>query len=231
MRLFLVKDFIDLVFPRNCDLCGTTLFDQETCICSVCTGLLPVTSYHLRPFDNDLADKIKGLTEVNRVMAYLRFTKKGNSQKLLHELKYRNNHQLAVHLGRLYGSLLKENGFMGKWQCVIPVPLHPAKQKRRGYNQSEEFAKGLAEELKISVTNALSRKLFTSTQTKKSRLERMDNVENVFEFNEGIDLRDREVLLVDDVMTTGATLCACSNVLLSNDAKNVDLATIAAGGK
>lgn len=231
MRLFLIKDFLDLIFPRNCDLCGTTLFDEEVSLCSVCTGLLPVTSYHLRPFDNDLTDKIKGLTEVNRVMAYLRFTKKGNSQKLLHQLKYRNNHQLAVQLGRLYGQLLREKDYLGKWQYIVAVPLHPAKQKRRGYNQSEEFAKGLAEELKISVVNALSRKVFTETQTMKSRLERMDNVDDVFGYNDIVNLQDRSVLLVDDVMTTGATLCACSNVLLANGAKNVDLVTIAAGGK
>ncbi len=197
----------------------------------VCKGTLPVTSYHLRPYDNDLCDKVRGLTNVGAVMSFLKFTKGGNSQKILHQLKYRNKPLLAKELGLLYGTILKANGFEAHWDVIVPVPLHVLKQRRRGYNQSEQFGLGIAEVLGIRLENKLVRKKFTGTQTKKSRLERMDNVEEVFEANTTISgSSGTSILLVDDVMTTGATLCACANVLLANETNKVDLITIAAGG-
>ncbi|WP_425636713.1 ComF family protein [Algoriphagus yeomjeoni] len=230
MRLFFVKDFLDLVFPRNCLLCGRSLYDHENNLCSICKGTLPVTSYHLRPTDNDLCDKVKGLSTVGMVMAYLKFTKGGNSQKLLHQLKYRNKPQLAKELGSLYGKILNENGYSKCWDVIVPVPLHPLKQSRRGYNQSEHFGLGLSEALSLKLENGIQRRKFTETQTQKSRLERMFNMDDVFEVSNYSTLSGKSILLVDDVMTTGATLCACANVLLGNGAKNVDLVTIAAGG-
>lgn len=230
MRLFFVKDFLDLVFPRNCLLCGRSLYDHESSLCTICKGTLPVTSYHLRPIDNDLCDKVKGLSNVGMVMAYLKFTKGGNSQKLLHQLKYRNKPQLAQELGSMYGKMLKDNGFEKCWDIIVPVPLHPLKQSRRGYNQSEQFGLGLSQALSVKIDNGLVRGKFTDTQTQKSRLQRMDNMDEVFQISPYSSISNKSILLVDDVMTTGATLCACANVLLANDAKNVDLATIAAGG-
>ncbi|MCE7055344.1 ComF family protein [Algoriphagus sp. AGSA1] len=230
MRLFFVKDFLDLLFPRNCLQCGTILHDREVNLCMVCKGTLPVTSYHLRPYNNDLCDKVRGLTSVGAVMSFLKFTKGGNSQKILHKLKYRNKPQLAKELGLLYGTILKTNGFEGHWDVIVPVPLHVLKQRRRGYNQSEQFGLGIAEVLGLKLQNVLIRKKFTETQTKKSRLERMDNVGEVFEANPSITGTGTSILLVDDVITTGATLCACANVLLANGTNKVDLVTIAAGG-
>ena len=230
MRLFFVKDFLDLVFPRNCLLCGRTLYDQEQNLCLVCKGTLPVTSYHLRPIDNDLSDKVKGLSNVGKVMAYLKFTKGGNSQKLLHQLKYRNKPHLAQELGLLYGKILNDTGFGMCWDIIVPVPLHPIKQSRRGYNQSEYFGLGLSEALTVKLENSLVRAKFTETQTQKSRLQRMDNMDEVFLLSSYSTVSNKSILLIDDVMTTGATLCACANVLLANGAKNVDLVTIAAGG-
>jgi len=163
-------------------------------------------------------------------MAFLKFTKEGNSQKLLHELKYRNKYDLARELGKLCGKTLLESGFKSTWDQIVPVPLHPLKQQRRGYNQSEQFAIGLSTVLEIPVLIALERTKFTETQTKKSRLQRLDNVEEVFTISRDLFQKGKSIMLVDDVMTTGATLCACANVLLASGAKNVDLVTIAAGG-
>ncbi|WPR74899.1 ComF family protein [Algoriphagus sp. NG3] len=229
MRLFFVKDFLDLVFPRNCLQCGTMLHDYEDNLCMVCKGTLPITSYHLRPYDNDLCDKVRGLTNVGAVMSFLKFTKGGNSQKIMHQLKYRNRPQLAKELGLLYGTILKTNGFEAHWDVIVPVPLHILKQRRRGYNQSEQFGLGIAEILDLRLENRLVRKKFTETQTQKSRLERMDNVDDVFEVKGGFQEKGMSILLVDDVMTTGATLCACANVLLANGTNKVDLVTLAAG--
>lgn len=231
MRFDLLKDFLDLVFPRNCAQCGRTLFDFEPCLCTICQGSLPVANFHLRPFDNELTSKIRGLTQVNRVMAFLRFSKKGNSQKLLHQFKYKNKPEIGEEMGRLYGLLLAQTGFLQEWDVIVPVPLHPMKEKRRGFNQSEKFAIGLAKPLDIKVKNLLERKKFTETQTKKSRLQRLDNVDEVFEAVKGTNITGLRILLVDDVITTGATLCSCANVLLVNGAKHVDLVTIAAGGQ
>lgn len=230
MRLLFLNDFLDLIFPRNCPLCGRSLFDFEPCLCTICQGTLPVANFHLRPYDNELTTKIRGLTQVNRVMAFLRFAKKGKSQKLLHQLKYRNKPEIGVEMGRLFGLSLVLHGYQKEWDVIVPVPLHPMKQKRRGYNQSEKFGDGLAESLGVKQENLLERRKYTDTQTKKSRLQRLDNVEEVFDIRKSEGVSGLRILLIDDVITTGATLCACANVLLANGAKHVDLATIAAGG-
>ena len=231
MRFDFWKEFLDLIFPRNCPQCGRALFDFEPCLCTICQGSLPEANFHLRPFDNELTDKIRGLTRVNRAMAYLRFSKKGKSQKLLHQLKYRNKPEIGEEMGRLYGLILANNGFLNEWDVIVPVPLHPMKQKRSGYNQSDKFGAGLSKPLEIKVSNLLERKKFTDTQTNKSRLQRLENVDEVFELKQGENITRLRIVLVDDVITTGATLSACANVLLANAAKHVDLVTIAAGGQ
>jgi ComF family protein len=170
-----------------------------------------------------------GLTQPNLVMAFLRFSKKGDSQKILHQLKYKNRPEIGVELGRIYGNLLKESGFDKEWDQITPVPLHSLKQKRRGYNQSEQFALGISEALNIPIRLCLKRIQFTETQTRKSRMERIENVSNVFVLEENHEVENQKILLVDDVMTTGATLSTCANVLLDGKSKLVDMAVIAAG--
>ena len=230
MRLFFWKDFVDLIFPRNCPLCKQALFDFEPCLCTICQGMLPRANFHLHPFDNELTSKLQGLMPVHRVIAFLRFTKKGKSQALLHLLKYKNKPELGEELGRLYGLSLLDKGFAGFWDVLVAVPLHPLKKQRRGYNQSECFARGLSKVLGVPYRELLVRRKFTTTQTNKSRLERLENVDDVFALNEGQVTQGLRILLVDDILTTGATLCACAQTLLQGGAKHVDLATIAAGG-
>ena len=167
---------------------------------------------------------------VHRVMAFLRFTKKGKSQTLLHLLKYKNKPELGEELGRLYGLSLLEKGFATLWDVVVAVPLHPLKKQRRGYNQSECFGRGLSKVMGIPYREVLVRRKFTTTQTNKSRLERLENVDDVFALSDGQVTQGLRILLVDDILTTGATLCACAQTLLQGGAKHVDLATIAAGG-
>jgi len=122
----------------------------------------------------------------------------------------------------MYAKLLINRNFNSNWDAIVPVPLHEMKRHRRGYNQSEEFAKGLSELLHIPMELNLKRVVLTETQTKKSRLERLENVDHVFELINPARIVRKNSLLVDDVMTTGATLCSCANVLLANHAKNVD---------
>ncbi|WP_373521237.1 ComF family protein [Aquiflexum sp.] len=229
MRFPIFEDFLALVFPKTCCLCKRSLFDFENQLCKICIANLPVTNYHLRPQNNELVTKIMGLTQPNLVMSFLRFTKKGISQSLLHQLKYKNKPEIGVELGRIYGSILLANNFQENWDQITPVPLHPLKQKRRGYNQSEQFANGLSESLNVPVIPSLERVQFTETQTKKSRIERIENVAQVFGIKEKSLLKGKRILLVDDVMTTGATLVSCANMLYDHQATIVDLAVIAAG--
>lgn len=226
-RIF--EDFLALVFPQTCCLCKRSLFDFEDQLCKVCIAALPITNYHLRPQNNELVTKIMGLTKPNLVMSFLRFSKKGASQSLLHQLKYKNKPEIGVEIGRLYGNILYENGFTNNWDQITPVPLHPVKQKKRGYNQSEQFAKGLSESMGIPVVLSLIRVQYTETQTKKSRMERIENVAEVFDIDPNNEVHGKRLLLVDDVMTTGATLITCANVLLEKGSEVVDLAVIAAG--
>lgn len=229
-RLFFFKDFLDLIFPQNCVHCGRNLFDWEKSLCGICKNKLPIGSYHLRPEKNDLTQKLQGLCPVSKCISFLKFSRKGMSQNLLHQLKYRNKPEIGWVLGKAFGKILEKQSYSKDWDIIIPVPLHPLKQKRRGYNQSEEFAKGLSEALKIPAENYLTRVKWTETQTNKSRIQRIENVSDVFELLPGKSTNQRRFLLVDDVITTGATLSACSNILWQNGAKTVDLATIAAGG-
>lgn len=229
MHLPLFDDFLALVFPKTCCLCKRSLFEFEDQLCKPCISKLPVANYHLRPQNNDLVTKILGLTKPNLVMSFLRFTKKGHSQKLLHQLKYRNKPEIGIELGRIYGQLLKTAGFQDNWDQITPVPLHSTKFKRRGYNQSEQFALGLHTSLNVPVVLSINRRVFTETQTQKSRMERLQNVEGVFEVVESSLISGKRILIVDDVMTTGATLISCANLLLENGAQTVDMAVIAAG--
>lgn len=229
MRFNPLQDFLALVFPVTCVVCKCSLYAFEDYLCRKCEADLPVASYHLIPESNDLKAKIVGLAEVDRVMAYLKYSKKGVSQLLLQQLKYKNKPGLGRLLGRLYGRLLVENGYMECWDGVIPVPLHRQKLRRRGYNQSECFADGLAESLSITVLQALKRNFNTATQTRKSRFQRWENVSDVFELLDYSAVNGKRILLVDDVMTTGATLASCAHAIREAKPRSLDLAVIAAG--
>jgi ComF family protein len=229
LRFSIFEDFLALVFPKTCCLCKRSLFDFENQLCKICIANLPIADYHLRPQNNDLVVKIMGLTHPNLVMSFLRFTKKGISQSLLHQLKYKNKPEIGTELGRIYGSILHSVNLQNNWDEITPVPLHYLKQKRRGYNQSEQFANGLSESLGIPVNISLERVQFTETQTRKSRIERIENVSEVFAVKRDSKLAGKRILLVDDVMTTGATLVSCANILYDQKVKTVDLAVIAAG--
>jgi ComF family protein len=164
---------------------------------------------------------------VGNAGAFLVFRSGGITRQLLHEIKYRENRDLAVWMGKMYAQELRRSG-MPPTDCIIPVPLHRRKQKQRGYNQSEAFAEGISANLSILVnTRSLLRKTNTQTQTRKSRWDRWKNVQDVFVVENPEMVKGKNIMLVDDVVTTGATLEACIRVLLNAGAQRVDVHTIA----
>jgi ComF family protein len=221
-------DFISLFFPRYCAGCEESLTKGEELICTGCILEMPRSNYHLE-LENPFYSKIKGRIQVKFVMSFFNFVKGGRVQHILHALKYRNKPELGRLLGKVYGQELLRSGFQGKFDLIIPVPLHITKKKRRGYNQSEEFGIGLSESLDIPCSdNYLERIYKTSTQTRKTRLKRWENIKDVFALKDQAAIKGKRILLVDDVVTTGATLEAVGKVLLDAGCEELSIGCIAA---
>lgn len=223
----MINDFISLIFPRVCQACGRALHHKEECICTYCFYRLPRTRYHLFP-DNPVSRLFWGRIPVVSASSMYLFVKGGKVQQLIHRLKYRGRQDIGTVLGRNYGNELRTVPVFDPISYVVPVPLHPDKQKRRGYNQAEKFADGLGHGLGIPVLPvALSRKHASSTQTRKGRYDRWENIRDSFYVSDPAGLAGAHVLLADDVITTGATLEACARILLELPGTRVSVATIA----
>lgn len=227
----MLQDFLSLIYPRNCVACGNSLFKHEDQVCNYCYSNLPKTNFH-KQSRNPVDALFYGRTPLLLASSFYLFQKKGSIQKIMHAIKYKHNKDLAVLVGKWYAEDLKEDPIISKADYVIPVPLHSKKFKIRGYNQSEEFAKGLAEGLKTNLnTSVLTRKEFTETQTKKSKYERWENVEDVFELIVPETFKNKQVILVDDVITTGATIEACCQLLQSIEGIQISVLSIAYADK
>ena len=225
----LANDFIGLIFPRVCLACTEPLARGETHLCTGCRAELPYTDSHrLPPDQNPLGRRFWGKLPIQYALSYLRFLRHGRVQHLLHQLKYEGQREVGVALGELYGAELREAGLAADFDLIVPVPLHPRKLARRGYNQAAVFAQGLSTGLGLPWSAAaLRRTAHTASQTRKNRLQRWENVATVFEISLPEEVVGRRILLVDDVLTTGATLEACGAVLLAGGAAEVSIATIA----
>lgn len=223
----LFRDFVALIYPRNCAGCGQALSKGEEILCTICKYEIPRTNYH-KNNQNQFFLKFAGRIRIEFAIAFLHFHKKGITQQLLHNFKYRNQPEIGEKIGEWFGSDLVEAGFGNEWDMVLPVPLHQSKEKRRGYNQSNYFAKGLGSVLGIPAPfNKLQRTKASETQTNKSRGERWMNVEGIFKVLDSRNLKDKHVLLVDDVVTTGSTLESCGQAILDGGAGKLSLATLA----
>lgn len=221
------EDLINLLFPALCNGCGKLLYHGEKDICAQCLYDLPLTDFH-KFEDNPVAKQFWGRLPLHAATAMLYFKKGTKVQNLMHSLKYKNQTQVGVKLGQLMGNRLKLAETYQDIDWVIPVPLHQKKLKLRGYNQSEYIAKGLANELGVQMDiKSLFRNKATESQTKKARYHRYENMQDVFGVKEINDLADKHVLLVDDVITTGATLEACGNTLLAHGIKKLSIAALA----
>ncbi|HKJ43247.1 MAG TPA: phosphoribosyltransferase family protein [Sunxiuqinia sp.] len=192
-----------------------------------CLLHMPRTNYHDEP-ENPMEKLFYGRIRIERATALMEFKKGSPYQKILHQLKYKGMKELGELMGQQLAHEIKNSEFIQPIDLICPVPLHPKKERKRGYNQSFHFAKGLAEILDIPIdSQAVRRRVFTSTQTQKSRFDRWLNVDGIFELTEPEAFNNKHVLLVDDVVTTGATLEACAQSILSSSDSKVSVATLA----
>ncbi len=223
----MLKDFIALIFPHNCVSCGKNLYKKEQSICTYCAYYLPKTNFHLNE-DNPIAKIFWGRVPIFSAAAFYSFNKGGKVQQLIHQLKYKGQKHIGLSIGKLYGYELKDCKNFNTVDTIMPVPLHPKRKKKRGYNQSDDFAIGLAESMNLKADlKTLYRAKESETQTRKSRFSRWQNVESVFQLYNPSDIEGKHILLVDDVITTGATLEACAQTLLKVPGVKVSIATIA----
>lgn len=224
----IIFDVLRIFYPQRCCACGSTLYRGERVLCINCIMKMPKTNFH-RQKGNLVEKAFWGRVPIERATSYFYFVKGSDFQHLLHNLKYHNHPEVGVYMGEQLGHDLATQPDFSHFDAIIPVPLHPSKLRKRGYNQSEMIARGLSRALKVPIDKkTLYRKVYTETQTRKSRIERWENVSNVFEADPMKILNGKHVLLVDDVLTTGATIEGCANALRKhNPTIKISVATLA----
>ncbi len=219
--------FSTLVYPRTCCSCGSVLVTGELHVCGFCRVAMPRTDFFSH-VENPLKQRFWGRVPVETGTALFYFQKGGRVQRVIHQFKYRGNLKLGFFLGRLLGLTIRSSPHYKGLDLIIPVPLHSDKERARGFNQSEVICRGVSDVLNIPCRADLLVKVDeTATQTKKDRFRRWENVSEVFKVTDEATLSSKNILLVDDVITTGATLEACAIKLLHISGVKVWVATLA----
>ncbi|MEM9078072.1 MAG: phosphoribosyltransferase family protein [Bacteroidota bacterium] len=223
----IINDINNILLPQVCFGCNTRLSRGEHVLCTVCRHELPLTDYNFTK-ENAVDRIFYGRTPIKKAASFLFFTKNGMVKNLMHYLKYKKQERIGAFFGDWYGSLLKEENVLNDVDAVVPVPLHPKKEKKRSYNQVSLFAKHIAEHLQADFApELLIRTKNTKTQTKKDRQLRWENIQDAFESKVSKNKKYRHILLVDDVITTGATVEACSRALSRHAEVQISLASMA----
>jgi len=221
----MLSDLISLLFPRVCAISGKPLAKGEKYVSIAYATSLP--KYNLSDANENLYRKFSGLVNVKQVWAYYKFNKKSGVQNLLHHIKYKNQPEVGELTSYWFGEAILR--LKPEIDLVVPIPLHPAKKRKRGYNQADYIAKGIAEKLQVKwMADAMIRKVNTETQTKKGRKERFSNTRDIYQVNNIHAITGKKILLVDDVITTGATIGQCAQLLLEAGCSEVSVAALAA---
>jgi competence protein ComFC len=223
----LLMDFLSLVYPNICQVCGKSLFKHEYILCMKCRHHLPYARFSGDP-RNPAAQVFWGRIPAKMVITGFLYNKGNAIQQLIHKFKYRGLKDVGLFLGEELGNEIIKCPGHEDISMIIPVPLHPRKQKKRGFNQSEIIARGIASKINADVQpSVLYRKSFSGTQTRKSKYERWENVESIFAIKNYDLIKNKHILLVDDVITTGATIEACAQVLLRVEGVSVSVVAVA----
>jgi ComF family protein len=222
-----IKDFFHLSFPRYCAGCEKPLYFTEKALCVHCLLALPRARMH-HERDNAIEKLFWGKADVAMATAFLRMSRKGMAHRLIHELKYDGNKAVGVQLGKLFGAELSRAHDWKTIDLIVPVPLHPLKELERGYNQSAMIAMGMSDTMRVKWrAHALKRNVHTASQTRRSRWERWQNVNDIFSLDREIFNKTSHCLLVDDVITTGATIEACVNAVHQHFECKISVASLA----
>ena len=223
----LFGDFVSIFFPRECGCCGCVLKYQEKFICIACDFHLPYTNFH-EYSDNDTARQLWGKAPVEEACSFLLLQKDSRVEHLIYQIKYNKQPFMAEYFGYQYGlKLLKVKAYR-EIDFIVPVPLHKSKLRQRGYNQSTYFGRGLSRAMEIPLReDILIRKKATISQTGKGRLDRYENVNDIFDCQPAVLMANVHILLVDDVLTTGATIVSAALTLLASFNCRVSIVTLA----
>lgn len=221
------RHFIDLLYPQVCEACERPLAEGEQILCTYCRYEMPLTNFW-KSTDNPAAKLFWGKVELEQAASFFYYAKDSRYRQLMHKLKYKGRKEIGVYLGKLYGSYLADSPLYNTVDVVVPLPLHAKRLAKRGYNQSEKIAEGISTAIqKPILLDAMQRNVYTETQTNKNRMERWKNVENVFSVTKPELLANKHILLVDDILTTGATLEVCANTILQATSCKVSVVTLA----
>lgn len=224
-------DFVSLVYPKTCVGCGSDILNNKQLLCWHCVEQLPVTGFENQR-NNLVEDLFAGRMPIEMATSFLFFAKKSLAQRLIHQIKYKGNKELGILLGNMMGKAMMDAGWNHSIDVIIPLPLNKKKEIKRGFNQAALLAAGISEAMNKSIESAaVIRSKFTETQTKKSREGRWENVAEVFELKDKNKLENKHILLVDDVVTTGATLEACGQALLNVSGLKLSIAALAFASK
>ena len=208
-----LQNFSELLYPKLCGGCGNHLYENEEVVCVYCRASLPLSGEC--DFENNASEKLFwGKVSITAAASFLFFQKKSSTQHLLHQLKYQQKENIGEWLGEQFAYSLQSKGRFAAVEIIIPIPLHPSRIKFRGYNQCDAIARGMASVLQIPIVNGvLTRSVATQSQTKKNRFQRFENMESVFSLAQASAIKGKNILLLDDVLTTGATLISAAQVL------------------
>jgi len=210
----MIQSVINLFFPKACAGCNSFLLKDEIVICTSCRHEIPLTNHHLSK-NNEVFSKFYGRIPLEFASSLMYFHKKGIVQEMIHKLKYKGHQEIGEAIGYWYAEELKNIEELKDVDFIIPIPLHKKRLKERGYNQVTTFGEALSKRWTISFTETiLFRNIYSKTQTTKSILGRSEVVENIFGINYNEFHHNKHFLLIDDVITTGSTLEACSRELL-----------------
>lgn len=221
------NSFIELIYPTHCYVCGERLADEKfQFVCQQCFYSMPIAE-ESSVIINEIA-KIHGFDNLHFINAYCLFKSNDDYpfEKLIYALKYNGIKQIGIEFGKILGQLIKNKSYT-KYDYIIPVPIHKAKERERGYNQSFYIAKAVAEVLETKLNNKVVKRIkYTDTQTKLDAGERINNVRNIFQVIDRTSINNKNLLIVDDVLTTGSTMNSLAEILLEEGARQVDVATL-----
>ena len=218
---------LDLISPRCCVVCGHRLSVTEDTLCARCNFHLPRTDFYKDAYENELARLFWGQIPIERATAFFYYEAHAETANILYELKYKDHPEIGEVMGRMLAKEIHPSGFFDGIDGIVPIPLAKKRQRQRGYNQSKEIAKGISEITGLPVFDKVVRRTtYEGSQTSKGRWERNENVEHVFELIAPETIQGRHLLLIDDVVTTGATVVACAKELLKTANVKISVLTL-----